>query len=105
MVLILTALTCRGTVPGGGGGGGGLPITDPWLVLDEPTLAKPASLAPMFPGPFNLKVTRIVGDPGTTITFSGGSGTWGSDARHHYSDDQPWYMDGTHLNPLKSGSP
>src|SRR2546422_8037842 len=105
MVLILTALTCKGAVTGGGGGGGGLPITDPWLVLDEPTLAKPASLAPMFPGPFNLKVTRIVGDPGTTITFSGGSGAAGAGARRHYCDDQPWYMDGTHLNPLKSGSP
>src|SRR2546428_7201280 len=90
---------------GGGGGGGALPITNPWLVLDEPTLAKPASLAPMFPGPFNLKVTRIVGDPGTTITFSGGSGTWGSDARHHYSDDQPWDADGTLLMLQNSGSP
>src|SRR2546426_1091078 len=68
---------------------GSSPITDPWAVLTEPTLAKPASLAPMFPGPFNLKVTRIVGDPGTTITFSGGSGTWGSDARPHHSHHQP----------------
>jgi len=84
---------------------GSSPITDPWAVLTEPTLAKPASLAPMFPGPFNLKVTRIVGDPGTTITFSGGSGTWGSDARHHYSDDQPWNADGTLLMLQNSGSP
>src|SRR2546422_3770248 len=59
----------------------------------------------MFPGRFNLKVTRMVGDPGTTITFSGGSGTWGSDARHHYSDDQPWNADGTLLMLQNSGSP
>src|SRR2546428_269069 len=68
---------------------GSSPITDPWAVLTEPTLAKPASLAPMFPGPFNLKVTRIVGDPGTTITFSCGSWKSGSETRPHHSYDQP----------------
>ncbi len=82
------------------------PITDPWAVLTEPTVSKLPALTPIFPGPFNLKVTRIVGDPGTTITFSGGgSGTWGSDARHHYSDDQPWNADGTLLMLQNSGSP
>jgi hypothetical protein len=82
------------------------PITDPLAVLTEPTLAKPAALSPIFPSPFNLKVTRIVGDPGSSFTMSaGGSGSWGSDARHHYSDDQPWNADGTLLMLQNSGSP
>src|SRR2546428_9568435 len=90
---------------GGGGGGGALPITNPWLVLDEPTLAKPASLAPMFPGPFNLKVTRIVGDPGTTITFSGGPWAWGSDPRHHHSAHHTGAAEGTPPMLQNNGPP
>ncbi len=82
------------------------PITDAAAVLTEPTLAKPAALSPIFPSPFNLKVTRIVGDPGSLFTMSaGGSGSWGSDARHHYGDDQPWNADGTLLMLQNSGSP
>ncbi len=82
------------------------PITDPGIVLTEPTVAKPASLSPIYPTPFNLKVMRIVGDPATTVTMTGGgSGTWGSDGRHHYSDDQPWNADGTLLMLQNSGSP
>ncbi len=84
----------------------GSPITDPWAVLTEPTLPQPAALTPIYPTPFNLKVMRIVGDPGSTFTMAtGGSGTWGSDARHHYSDDQPWNADGTLLMLQNSGSP
>src|SRR5439155_22918351 len=83
---------------------GGGPITDPGIVLTRPTLARPAFLSPIYPTPFNLKVMRIVGDWGTTITMTGGgSGTWGSDARHHYSDDQPWNADGTRLMLQNSG--
>ena len=82
------------------------PITDAAAVLTEPTLPKPAALSPIFPSPFNLKVTRIVGDPGSLFTMSaGGSGSWGSDARHHYGDDQPWNADGTLLMLQNSGSP
>jgi len=82
------------------------PITDGSVVLTEPTLSKPAALTPIFPTPYGLKVTRIVGDPGSSFTFSqGGSGSWGSDARHHYSDDQPWNADGSLLMLQNSGSP
>src|SRR5690349_18662204 len=85
---------------------GGGPITDPGIVLTVPTLAKPAFLSPIYPTPFNLKVMRIVGDSGTTTPMTGGgSVTWGSDARHHYSDDQPWNADGTLLMLQNSGSP
>jgi len=91
------------TVTASSGGG---PITDPGIVLTVPTLAKPVFLSPIYPTPFSLKVMRIVGDSGTTITMTGGgSGTWGADARHHYSDDQPWNADGTLLMLQNSGSP
>src|SRR5207249_2303752 len=91
------------TVTASSGGG---PITDPGIILTVPMLAKSAFLAPLYPTPFNLKVMRIVGDSGTPFTMTGGgSGTWGSDARHHYSDDQPWNADGTLLMLQNSGSP
>jgi hypothetical protein len=91
------------TVTASSGGG---PITDAGIVLTVPTLAKPAFLAPLYPTPFNLKVVRIVGDPGTMTPMTGGGAvTWGSDARHHYSDDQPWNADGTLLMLQNSGSP
>src|SRR5206468_6089044 len=86
--------------------GGGGPMTGHGIVLTGPPLGKPAFLSPFYPRPFNLKGLRIVGDSGTTITMTGGgSGTWGSDARHHYSDDQPWNADGTLLMLQNSGSP
>jgi len=81
-------------------------LTDPTRVLSEPAVAKPAYLAPIFPAPFDLAVTRIADDSGSVVSFhAGGVGTWGSDARHHYSNDQPWSADGTLLALQNSGSP
>jgi len=82
------------------------PIVDPWAVLTAPDVAKPAYLMPIFPEPFHLKVTRISGDAGSRIAWrAGGSPTWGADARHHYSNDQPWSADGTLLTLQNTGSP
>ena len=87
-------------------------LTDPDTVLPEPAVPKPAYLAPIFPEPFGLKVTRIAGDSGEPIDFSSsparrGRGTWGSDARQHYSNDQPWSADGSLLaiQNSRGGSP
>ncbi len=81
-------------------------LIDPARVLREPELAKPAYLTPIFPEPFNLKVLRVADDSGRAILFrGGGAGWWGSDARHHYSNDQPWSADGTLLALQNSGSP
>ena len=75
-------------------------------MLAEPELAKPAYLTPIFPEPFDLKVTRVADDAGRVISFrAGGVGRWGSDARHHYSNDQPWSADGTLLALQNNGSP
>ena len=82
------------------------PIVDPWAVLTAPDVAKPAYFIPIFPEPFHLKVTRISGDAGSRIAWrAGGSPTWGADARHHYSNDQPWSADGTLLTLQNTGSP
>src|SRR2546425_305861 len=86
-------------------GSGGSVITDPSLVLTEATIAKPTYLVPITPSPFGLRVTRIANDPGQTMTLLNGSGTWGSDARQHYSKDQPWSADGSLIALQNSGSP
>jgi len=86
--------------------GPGVVGADPRQVFSEPIVAKPAYLKAVFPEPFRLPVTRIVADSGKPISFrSGGVGRWGSDARHHYSNDQPWSADGALLAVQNSGSP
>ena len=92
----MVAAACA-TPTGTSGGGGGPLITDPSVVFTEPVVGKPGYLAPIVPGPFGTKVTRIAGDPGTPIALGSTTGTWGSDARHHYSKDQPWNADQTLL--------
>src|SRR3989442_12502178 len=77
MVLILTALTCKGAVTGGGGGGGGPPNTDPRRGLDEPTLAQPAPLPPTVPGAVNPKGAPGAREPGAAEPVRGGRGVRG----------------------------
>ncbi len=73
-----------------------LAVTDGTAVLSPPEVAKPGYLKAIRPPPFATTVTRIVGDPASAIRFPGAAaGQWGSDARHHYSDDQPWNADQT----------
>ncbi len=68
-------------------------VTDPTAVYSVPGLPQPAYLATQTVAPFGTKLTRITGDHGTALT--GISGTWSTDARHHYSKDQPWNADQT----------
>ena len=84
---------------------GGSVITDPNVLLTEATVAKAGYLLPIAPSPFGLKVTRVANDPGQAMTLQNGSGSWGSDARQHYSKDQPWSADGSLLALQNSGSP
>lgn len=100
-------------------------VTDPSAVYSLPTVNKPAYNQPFVDATFHTKITRIAGDAGTGFTFTGGgSGTWGSDVRHHYQKDQPWssdssmialqnqsggnpsniFLDGNTYQPLKSCS-
>ena len=56
-----------------------------------PVIAKPGYLQSIIDPTFKTKVTRITGDPGTSIAGVGGS--WGDVARHNYSKDAAWNSD------------
>src|SRR5206468_1340506 len=70
-------------------------VTDPNKVFSVPSVSKPAYLTPVTDPNFGTQVTRIAGDPGTTLTAANGTGKWSYDARHWYSKDQPWNADGS----------
>ncbi len=69
--------------------------TDPRPAYAIPQVPRPAYLAPLTDPTFGSKLERIAGDAGRPMTSM--SGTWGQDARHHYSKTQPWNSDGTLL--------
>ena len=81
-------------------------ITDPSAVFTIPQVPKPSYNQPITDPTFHTRVTRIAGDAGTSFTLSNGtSGTWGSDVRQHYNDDQAWNADGSLLLLQNSSSP
>jgi len=84
---VVDAFTIGAPVAGGSG------VTDPTAVFSEPTTPKPGYLAAAIDPTFRSQVTRIGGDAGSST--SPVSGTWGTDARHTYSKQQPWNSDGT----------
>ncbi len=70
-------------------------ITDSNLIFSVPKLTRLAYLTETRDPIFGTKITRIADDTGnSTLPVKG---TWGEDARHHYSKDQPWNSDGTLL--------
>jgi len=79
-------------------------VTDSAAIFTVPLTARPAYLVPVADPTFRVPVTRIAGNVGAALG-GGVSGSWGSDARHHYSKDQPWNSDGTLLVLQNSGSP
>src|SRR3989344_5660101 len=53
---------------------------------------KPGYLFPVLEPTFLTTITRISNGPSQAMSWAGppsGSGTWGTDARHHYQKDQP----------------
>jgi len=70
--------------------------TDSTNVLAEPSTPLPAYFATFPDTTFGTQIVRIAGGVGAAIG-GGVPGTWGADARHHYSKDQPWNSDGTLL--------
>ena len=68
-------------------------VTDPSLVFSEANVSRPGYLNPIVDPTFSTQVTRIADDTG--FSTSPVSGTWGADARHVYSKQQPWNSDGT----------
>ncbi|HJZ06303.1 hypothetical protein A2634_02520 [Candidatus Amesbacteria bacterium RIFCSPHIGHO2_01_FULL_48_32] len=71
-------------------------ITDPNAVFTIPQIAKPAYLSPITDPVFGTKIIRIAGDTGSATGVAGLT-TWPADARHHYSKDQPWSVDGAYI--------
>jgi hypothetical protein len=63
--------------------------------LEVPTIPRPPYLVPVVEPAFNNTIRRISGDSGTPIP--GISGTWGADARHVYSKQSAWSIDGSLL--------
>ena len=68
-------------------------MTNPTAVFTEPQTPKPAYLVTVSPGPFRTPVIPIANNPG--LRTSPVTGTWGTDARHVYSTQQPWNADET----------
>jgi hypothetical protein len=58
-----------------------------------PASARPAYLVPEVDPSFGTEITRIANDPGKPTAPV--QGVWGLDARHTYSNQQPWNADGT----------
>src|SRR6266481_2235904 len=82
--------TTTTTLVGSGGFLSGI-LTDPTVVLTEPNLPKPAYLVPVIPSPFGVPCTRDGNNVG--LSTSPLFGSWGSDARHVYSKQEPWSAD------------
>src|SRR5690349_1623825 len=74
---------------------GAVPLTDPAAVYSVPSQSRPPLLVPTVDPVLGTTLTRITGDTGASIR--GLPGTWGADARHTYSKQQPWNSDGTLL--------
>jgi hypothetical protein len=79
------------------------PVTDGGVVFSEPATPKPAYLAPTTDPTFHTQVTRIAGDVGGSTAPV--AGTWGADARHTYSKQQPWSADGSLIVIENRGGP
>ncbi len=78
-------------------------VTDPNAVYSVPQVPKPAYLVPFTDPVFSSQVVRIGNDIGASTSPI--SGSWGSDARHHYSKTQPWSSDGSLLIIENNTSP
>jgi len=66
-------------------------------------MPKPGYMTPVTPGPLDVPCMRTGNNVGlSTIPVSG---TWGSDARHVYSKQEPWSADESLISIENSGSP
>lgn len=77
-------------------------LTDRTTLIPMATLARPDYLVPVALPGYDTHAARITGNTGQAVK----DGTWGKDARHHYSKDQPWSPDGSMLGlEQKGGTP
>src|SRR5262245_34708304 len=80
-------------------------ITNASTVYSVPAVPKPAYMDPFIDPVFGSTVMRIANNSGKATSPI--SGTWGADARHTYSKQQPWNSDGTlySIQNRSGGSP
>jgi len=83
-LLLAIALACPSRAPAG-----------PAHEHSVPEQARPRYVAPVALPNFGTRIVRITNDPGTSTAPV--TGTWGGDARHVYSKQQPWNSDNTLL--------
>lgn len=72
--------------------------TSTTTVYPEPDFGRPQYLVPYVDelyGSYVMRISNKNAAPAVT-TALGGAITWGSDARHHYSTDNPWSRNGTY---------
>ena len=79
-------------------------VTDSNTIFTIPAAPMPQYLVQSVDPTFGTRVIKVAGNTGSALG-GGVSGTWGSDARHHYSKDQPWNSNGTLLVLQNSASP
>jgi hypothetical protein len=71
-------------------------VTSSTAVYAIPQFPKQPYGVPFIYTTFGTRLIRIAGVPDQDLLIPGwGLGTWGGNARHHYSKDQPWNSDGT----------
>ena len=70
-------------------------LIDPFAVFAVPQVPKPAYVAPFADPTFGSTVERVGNNVGASTAPV--PGTWGSDARHVYSKQQPWSSDNSLL--------
>jgi len=70
-------------------------VTDGSAVFSIPSVPKPTYLAPTRDTTFHSTILRVGNNVGASTAPV--SGSWGSDARHVYSKQQPWNSDNTLL--------
>ena len=79
-------------------------VTNPNTVYSVPAASRPTYLVPWIDPTFQSVVTRITNTSGQPTVPVPGS--WGSDARHNYSKQEPWNSDMTlYMTENRSGSP
>ncbi|MBP1992297.1 hypothetical protein [Paenibacillus eucommiae] len=71
-------------------------LTNTTTYWPAPSLTKPGYLATVTDPTFGTKITRVSGDPGTSIPNVPG-GVWGDVSRHNYPKDAAWNADQSRL--------
>lgn len=84
---------------------GGTLVTDPLAIYTVPSMVRPPYLTATIDPTFGTPLMRVGNDIGRSLGAV--TGTWGGDARHVYSKQQPWSSDNSllEIENRNGGSP